>query len=158
MWRSSLLALLLAAASVPAADEVTIDSLAWLAGCWAYDGREPGSAEHWLEPAGGAMLAVARVIKDDRMVSYEFMRIEETSEGTLRLIAAPVGQAVTAFALAAIGQDFVIFENPEHDFPRWITYRLVEPGRLIGRAESETDGQRVGIDFPMTRTSCQPDD
>ena len=158
MLRNSILAILLAAAAANANDGIGIENLAWLAGCWAYDGREPGSVEHWLVPAGGAMLAVSRVVRGGRMVSYEFLRIEETADGSLRLIAAPVGQAVTAFALADIGTHAVTFENPEHDFPQRISYRLADGGRLVARAEATSDGETVGIDFPMTRIDCQPAD
>ncbi len=162
MWRSSgLLALLLVAnfgAASDAKDAVSIKRLSWLAGCWAYDGREPGSAEHWLAPAGGSMLAVTRVIRDGRMVSYEFLRIEETGDGTLRLIAAPVGQATTAFYLAALEARAVAFENPEHDFPQRISYRLVDDVHLVARAESFANGEDVGIDFAMTRTPCDEED
>ena len=49
-----MLSLLLAAAVASAAERVPIESLDWLAGCWSYDGREPGSVEHWLAPSGGA--------------------------------------------------------------------------------------------------------
>lgn len=162
MWRSSLFAALLATAGAVAqdtsAETVTIEQLNWLAGCWRYDGRDDGSVEHWLPPAGGAMLAVTRVIRDDRMVSYEFLRVEETRDGSLRLIAAPVGQAVTAFALAAIEARAVVFENRQHDFPQRISYRLIDDDRLIARAEATTDDGDTGIDFPMTRSACDRDD
>ncbi|MEO1203319.1 MAG: DUF6265 family protein [Pseudomonadota bacterium] len=157
MWRSSLLVALLVAVPPLGAGEtqrIPIERLAWLAGCWTYDGRDPGSVEHWLPPAGGAMLAVSRVIKGGRMVSYEFLRVEETRDGTLRLIAAPVGQATTAFDLADIDTRSVAFENPDHDFPQRISYRLVGDDRLQARAEADNDGETVGIDFPMTRGDC----
>ena len=104
------------------------------------------------------MLAVTRVIRNGRMVSYEFLRVEETDDGGLRLIAAPVGQATTAFMLSSIEPGAVTFENPEHDFPQRISYRLLDHDRLIARAEATADGQQVSIDFPMTRSACEPGD
>ena len=32
-------------------------ALAWLAGCWASEGAEPGSGEQWMPPAGGTLPA-----------------------------------------------------------------------------------------------------
>ena len=158
MWRNSLFGLLYAAALAVADTETiaptSIDELGWLAGCWAHVGRDEGSVEPWLPPAGGAMLAVSRIIRDGRMVSYEFLRVEETRDGSLRLIAMPVGQAATAFALATIGDKLVVFENPDHDFPQRLRYRLVDPDRLLATAEADSDGQHVSIDFPMTRADC----
>jgi hypothetical protein len=149
---------MLLAASVAVSETVTIERLTWLSGCWNYDGRQAGSLEHWLRPAGGAMLAVSRVIRDGRMVSYEFLRVEETRDGTLRMIASPVGQATTAFDLAEIDAGLIVFENPEHDFPQRISYRLIDENHLIARAEAENDGETVGIDFPMTRGDCAASD
>jgi len=159
MWRSNVFCLLLLAAGAAADTEtippVSIHQLDWLAGCWAHDGRDEGSVEHWLPPAGAAMLAVSRIIRDGRMVSYEFLRVEETRDGTLRLIAMPVGQAATAFMLVTTSDNLVVFENPEHDFPQRLTYRLVDADHLLATAEAESDGQLVSIDFPMTRSDCR---
>ncbi|MDJ0938529.1 MAG: DUF6265 family protein [Woeseiaceae bacterium] len=163
MWRSSvstlasaIVLLAIAPANTAAADDISIDQLAWLAGCWAMDGRDPGSVEHWLAPAGGAMLGISRVVRDGRMVSFEFMRIEETADGVLRFIAAPVGQAPTAFWLEQIEQSSATFANPDHDFPQRIHYERAGD-RLLGRASASTDTGEVKLDFPMTRIACDAD-
>ena len=48
----------------------------------------------------------------------------------------------------------VVFENPDHDFPQRIIYRLGDNGALLGRIEGNSEGQEVAVDFPMTRTKC----
>ena len=35
-----------------------IAAAAWLAGCWSADGKDAGSAEQWMAPAGGSMLGL----------------------------------------------------------------------------------------------------
>lgn len=44
----------LAIAPAMAQAPASIEGAAWLAGCWRADGREAGSVEHWLAPAGCA--------------------------------------------------------------------------------------------------------
>jgi hypothetical protein len=109
-----------------------IDELAWLSGNWA---SEPGAVvfeERWTSPAGGAMLAISRTLKGDRMVAFEFLRIVER-DGRLIYIAQPGGRPPTEFAMTAIEKEAVTFENPAHDFPKMIRYTLRADGRLEAR-------------------------
>ncbi len=146
--------LLLMVAPLASGDRVAIGDLGWLAGCWVHDGRDPGSVELWLAPTGGLILGVSRIVREGRAISHEFLRVEETGEGSLRLTALPDSQPATSFLLTALEPDQVVFENPEHDFPQRISYRLAGPDRLVGRAEGNDGGQLLGIDFPMTRYDC----
>lgn len=143
--------------AVRADGDIRIQSLAWLAGCWAAVGAEPGSVEHWLPPAGGTMLGVARVVRDGRTRGFEFLRISETEDGSLTLVAMPSGQAPAAFALESIGAEQVAFYNPEHDFPQRIIYQRLNQDELLGRIEGDADDGLQQINFPMTRIPCHGD-
>ena len=132
-----------------------IEDLDWLAGCWAAAGGEPGSVEQWTRPAGGTMLGVNRTVRNGRTVAHEFIRIHETGEGSLEFVANPSGQAGAAFGLVHLSGDEVVFENPDHDFPQRIIYRLKEGGVLQARIEGTVDGTARGVDFPFRRIACQ---
>jgi hypothetical protein len=132
-----------------------ITSLAWLAGCWSPEKGDPGSVEHWLPPAGGTMLGVSRTVKNGQTVEFEFMQLRVNAEGRLVFIALPSGQEQTTFVASTVGKDSVTFENPEHDFPQKVTYRLESRERLIARIEGNRGGTLRGIDFPMRRVSCE---
>lgn len=147
-----LLPILLLACATAQADP--LDRLAWLAGCWAQDGREPGSVEQWMAPAGGLMLGMARTLKGGRVVEFEFMQIRQDADGALSFVAQPQGRPPTAFALVRQTDSELQFENPGHDFPQRVIYRLAAPDRLAARIEGQRNGQLRGIDFPMRRTPC----
>lgn len=132
----------------------SIDQLAWLAGCWASDGSDAGSEEYWMRPAGGTMLGMNRTVHHGRTVAFEFLRIFENKEKSLTLLASPSQQSSTFFQLLSISPNEVVFENPQHDFPQRILYRLVEAGQLLGQIDGVSSGERRTIDFPMTRTAC----
>lgn len=136
-----------------AADDVT--ALAWMAGCWAPEKGEAGSIEHWLSPAGGTMLGVSRTVKNGRTLEFEFMQLRVNAEGKLVFIAMPSGQKETTFVAVSVGKDSVTFENPQHDFPQKVSYRLESSDRLIGRIEGKRGGAVRGIEFPMRRVSCE---
>lgn len=147
--------LLLAAAPwVEAETGPSIDDLGWLAGCWASEGGEEGSGEQWMEPAGGTMFGVSRTIQKGKTAFHEFMILREVQDGGLELVAFPLGQSETAFAMIALGKDKVTFENPHNDFPQRILYWLEEDGDLSARIEGEQGGETRGVDFAMTRRAC----
>lgn len=154
-----LLPALLLAAGATAAQAQTdpFAPIAWLAGCWAQQGREAGSAEQWMAPAGGAMLGMARTLKGGRVVEFEFLQIRADIDGRLVYIAQPQGRPPTEFRLLRQREGDeaeAVFENPAHDFPQRVLYRHVAADRLVARIEGQAGGKERGIDFPMQRTSC----
>lgn len=146
-----------AAAAEPATDSaataVTAHDLAWLSGCWAAVGAEAGSGEQWTSVAGGTLLGVSRTVKGERTVFHEFLIIRETADGGLEYVAAPSGQATTAFRAVHVGEREVTFENPAHDFPQRILYRR-DGDRLAARIEGTTEKGERGVDFPFVRVAC----
>lgn len=127
--------------------------LAWMAGCWARVTEASRLEEQWMEPRGGLMLGMSRLVRDGRAVSHEALRIEDRG-GTVVYVAWPSGQAVTEFAAAAIDDTLAVFENPEHDFPQRILYLRGPGDSLHARIEGERGGQVRGVDFRMGRAPC----
>jgi hypothetical protein len=144
---------LLATVNTEAAEH-DVTSLAWLAGCWKAENSEPGSVEHWLPAAGGTMLGMSRTVKNGKTVEFEFMQLRLNAEGKLVFIALPSGQRETTFVASAVAKDSVTFENPQHDFPQKVIYRLESADRLIGRIEGTRAGTLRGSDFPLRRVAC----
>lgn len=131
-----------------------VEALAWLAGCWAPDGGEPGSVEQWTAPAGGTMLGLSRTIRNGTTRGHEFLEIRETTDGDLVYIAHPSGQATTPFRLLKLEERSVVFENSAHDYPQRIRYRLEGEDRLLAGIEGEVDGKIEAREFPMHRVAC----
>lgn len=131
-----------------------VSNLRWMAGCWAADGQEEGSIEHWSGPAGGTMFGFSRVVRNGATVAFEYLRIVSETDGTLVLVASPSGQATARFPMKDMNGYRVVFENPVHDFPQRIIYSLDEHGNLLGRIEGTIRNEVRTVDFPMTRTNC----
>ena len=127
----------------------TIADVAWLAGTWANDGKPAMSEERWTSPAGGAMLAVARTIRGEKMVAFEYLRIVER-EGGLVYVAQPNGRPPTDFMLTAFSAQSATFENPAHDFPKMIRYTLKPDGVLEATI---SDGGKRAQTFAFRRVA-----
>lgn len=153
--RVILLCLLLSQALVLAEEKAfSINDLAWLKGCWSLNRNGRETTEHWLKPAGGTMLGISRTIADGKTVEFEFTRIQQETSGEILFIAKPSGQPEAIFKLIKGNAHEVIFENPQHDFPQRVIYRLQGEGSLLGRIEGVSKGKEKSVDFPMTRARC----
>jgi len=147
----------LTASSIAHAQDDPLVAVAWLAGCWAAEGREPGSVEHWLTPAGGTMLGMSRTVRSGRTVQFEFMQFRIGGSGKLEFVALPSGQKETSFALVSSSDGLASFEAPTHDFPQKVTYQALPGGRMVGRVEGTGSGRSRVIEFPHKRVPCEAD-
>jgi len=116
----------LTASNVAHAQDDPLAAVAWLAGCWAAEGREAGSVEHWLAPAGGTMLGMSRMVRWGRTVQFEFMQFRIGGNGKLEFVALPSGQKETSFVLVSSSDGLAAFEAPAHDFPQKVTYQALQ--------------------------------
>ena len=132
----------------------TTADLAFMTGCWKFEGDGRTVEEHWLAPSGGTLLGVSRTVASGKTVEYEFLQIRDLADG-LTYTAKPSGQPEAGFKLASKTTDEVVFENLSHDFPQRIRYRR-GTDRLDARIEGALDGKARGIDYPYVRVSCTP--
>jgi hypothetical protein len=89
-------------------------------------------------------------VKNGRMVSFEFLRIEATKEGTV-YFASPRSAAATPFKLATLSDRKVAFENRTHDFPQRILYWLDDQGALHARIEGSQAGKELHEEWVWTK-------
>ena len=129
----------------------SIAQVAWLAGSWSGDAGTAKVEERWTPPAGGAMLAVSRTVKGDRMTAFEFLRIVE-KDGGLVYVAQPGGRPPTEFVLTALDVASATFENPAHDFPKRIRYAKRADGSLEATV---SDGKGKSETFVLRRERAQ---
>jgi hypothetical protein len=133
--------------------KTTIADFAWLAGCWDGSGGGRESLEQWMKPSGQTMLGMSRTVANGKTVAYEFIQLRE-QDGDLFYVAKPSGQAEASFKLIKYNNQEAVFENPQHDFPQRIIYRLEKDGSLSAAIEGMSKGKLKHIDFPMKRVKC----
>ncbi len=132
----------------------SINDFAWLAGCWERSGKGREVVEQWMKPAGDLMLGMSRTVAEGKTREFEFLQIRQKEDGGIFYVAMPSGQNETWFKLVKYGAHEAVFENPEHDFPQRIIYRLEKDGILAARIEGTVQSQLKGVDFPYRRAKC----
>jgi hypothetical protein len=132
----------------------TTADLAFMTGCWKFEAKGRVVEEHWMAPSGGSLIGISRTVVNGKTTEVEFLQIRDLADG-LSYIAKPSNQAEAKFVATAKTGDDVSFENPTHDFPQRIRYRL-DGNTLRARVEGTINGKSRGIDFPYVKVSCTP--
>jgi hypothetical protein len=146
------IALWIAAQVAAAQPAAPIERLAWLAGCWEYASGERVVEEHWLAPRGHTMLSAGRTVQGEKLVEFEMVVIRE-QDGRLAYESHPSGQPSAVFVSKTIGDNEVVFENLQHDFPQRIGYRR-DGDSLRAWIEGPRNGQTRRVEFPYGRVAC----
>lgn len=139
----------------PAANSAGIDieQLAWLAGCWTGGSNGRQTDEQWMKPAGGTMFGMSRTVASGKTVESEFLALRQNGPAIV-YVAKPASQPEASFTLVSGDATHAQFENPQHDFPQRIIYRLQPDGSLRARIEGSVNGKARAVDYPMTRAAC----
>jgi Domain of unknown function (DUF6265) len=133
-----------------AADVIDVNQLGWLEGSWVGQSDGTEIEEHWTSVRGGALLGMHRDISARRMSSFEFLRIQTTTEGTF-YFASPRSAPPVAFKLIEMSARTVEFENKLHDFPQRIRYWLDASDILHARVEGKIEGNTVAEEWAWRR-------
>src|ERR1041384_3714888 len=102
----------------------TLADISWISGDWqTAPGGRAQIEEHWTQSAGASMMGMSRTVVGDKTIEFEYLRIEQRADG-IYYVAHPKGRCPgTDFKLTRASATEVVFENPQHDFPKRITYR-----------------------------------
>lgn len=137
----------------PSSAQQSIGQVAWLQGCWQATSGQSTVDEQWMAPRGSNMLMMGRTVRDGQLVEYEVVVLREDN-GTLVYDAHPSGQASALFRATTATNASVLFENPAHDFPRTIGYRLERPDTLLAWVEGPSGGRTRRLEFHYERIGC----
>ena len=105
-----------------------------------------------MAPRGHTMLGAGRTVQAEKLVEFEVVVIREL-DGRLAYEAHPSGQPSAVFLSRTIGDNEVVFENLQHDFPQRVGYRRAGDS-LNAWIEGPRNGQTRRVEFPYRRVVC----
>ncbi|MFO0982545.1 MAG: DUF6265 family protein [Planctomycetota bacterium] len=132
----------LPASQEPASRTLHLDDFTWMVGGFEMVQGKVRVEEYWIPAAGKTMMGVSRTIQGDRTTFFEFLRLEERSDG-IYYIAHPKAAAGTEFKLTQGTMSSAVFENPKHDHPKIIRYMRASDSSLVAEIEGDEGGKRV---------------
>lgn len=121
----------------------------WFLGRWENKTPEGTFSEEWKIENDSLYLGESYFISNNDTLFAETVRLEQRKNDLFYVVSVPNQnkEQPVAFKLTSSTIDYLVFENPEHDFPKKITYKLVTKDSLY--AEISGDGKSQG--FPFTK-------
>ncbi len=129
-------------------EKTPMRKLLWIVDSWvSADGGDSRSYEEWKVTGDNLYEGSSKTIKNGEVVFRESLKIENTPDGICYIADVPHNPAPVKFLLTGVSDSSAVFENPEHNFPKKITY-LLEDGNLHAFIEGPgKDGKTKKIDF-----------
>jgi hypothetical protein len=141
-----------------AAKPTSLESFAWLAGCWEGKVNQRDFREEWLPLRGEIMVGASQTAMQGKTLSYEFLRLEPRADA-IYYIPMPSGRKDEAFKMVSRkteGEDEIFtFENVSNEFPQRIIYRRAGDGWLYAHVGGQVNGEPKEVIYPMRRVDCQ---
>jgi hypothetical protein len=123
---------LLACASAQAGPCTSLEGARWLLGSWLADSGKRVITETWKEVSTttfeGAGITRDRV--EEAVVDGEALRLVAMAGAVFYIAKVAHNDYPVAFRLTSCEAERLVFENPDHDFPRRLEYRRVDTDRM----------------------------
>lgn len=110
-------------------EKTDMEKLLWLVDSWVSADGESKSYEEWKKTSDSLFEGSSKTVKNGEVIFSENLKIEKTAEGIFYVADVKHNPEPVKFKLIEVSDSIAVFENPEHDFPRKITY-LLEDGNL----------------------------
>ena len=119
----------------------------WFLANWENKTPEGTFSEEWKVDNDSLLLGKSFFIKENDTLFSETVRLVQRESDLFYIVTVPNQneEKPVAFKLTSSTSDYLVFENPEHDFPKKITYKLVNKDSLY--AEISGDGKSQGFPF-----------
>lgn len=136
---------LLFTASVGAEECRSLEVVEWILGEWATSPSRVVIREHWHRVSDVTFEgeSVTSSVADDDVVNFETLRLVAMSDGVFYIAKVTDNDLPIPFRLTQCSDDFAVFENPDHNAPQRLIYRLLEvssPGAARLEIRLEGDG------------------
>lgn len=107
--------------------EKNISLFTWLNGSWKMQEKDGFVTEQWKQINDSLMEGSSDFIKGDSTIPFETIRLykKDTSFYYEAKAAGQNNEQPVAFRITFISDTAFVAENPEHDFPKRITYNLI---------------------------------
>lgn len=118
----------------------------WLLGKWERQGTRPGQSafEEWTLDSHGTLRGTGITLRGMDTVFVEKLSLVRNDKGYHYTADVPGNPEPTKFQITSYDENGFVSENPEHDFPKKITYTKTESGIV---ATISGDGKKIDFVF-----------
>ena len=132
----------------------SLSALEFMSGCWSGPAGDGVTIEeYYTRPSANVMLGVTRYVRGDRVTAFEFTSFVR-EDSAIVVTPRPEGQQPAEFRMTRLEKGAAVWENPQHDFPRLISYKKMSGDTLVARIEGPGPQGIQSEEWRMTRSRC----
>ncbi len=130
----------------------SLDSLSWIVDNWIKEDSTGITRERWTKIDENKFEGKSYTIQNGDTVFSEKLMIEKKGDEIYYTAVVKHNPGPVSFKITELSSGYAVFENPEHDFPQKISYKLQADGSLLAWIEGKNSkGINIKIEFPMKR-------
>ena len=131
----------------------TVNRLNWLNGSWAMKTDDGTVTEQWKPVNDSLMEGSSDFVKGDSVIPFETIKIfrRDTSFYYEAKAAGQNNEQPVEFILTAYSDTGFVAENPQHDFPKRISYKLVNKDSIHAFVDGGFSMPDKRVDFYYAR-------
>ncbi|MBL7724618.1 MAG: hypothetical protein JNK27_10740 [Chitinophagaceae bacterium] len=132
----------------------TVSIFSWLNGHWTMPEKDGTVTEEWKIVNDSLMDGKSDFVKGDSVIPFETIRIfrKDTSFYYEAKAAGQNNEQPVAFKLTSFSDTGFVAENPQHDFPKRISYTLVNKDSIYAFVDGGPQQPDKKSDFYYSRT------
>ncbi|WP_321394103.1 DUF6265 family protein [Emcibacter sp.] len=125
----------------------SLEDLDWFLGNWSLGDGKSRTIERWQRSGPDSFTGLGRTtdLATGQISFQENILLRQQPDGIFYIVMASQNEEPVSFRLTACGEKEAVFENPDHDFPTRIHYRLID-GALRADVRGP-DGEGFEITF-----------
>jgi hypothetical protein len=125
----------------------------WIKGNWIYATETKLITESWNSKNDSTLIGASYFIKGKDTLSHELISIERRLNKIYYIptVSNQNGALPVRFKEKEISDSLIIFENPGHDFPQFISYQLIHIDSIVAKIYGQINGQEQRQIFPYNR-------
>lgn len=125
-------------------DSKTFKKLYTLVGTWKMNTKRGAVCEEWKKVNKNYLQSKGYMIRGKDTILSERIALTNTKEGVFytSTVEDQNGKQPIAFKMTASENNEFVFENPKHDFPKRIVYKLISADSLHAYIDDGTENGR----------------
>ena len=131
--------------------EIRYKDLEWITGNWHMDAGEIQVYESWKKGKDESYVGEAWVLQGRDTIVTEYIKIEKIGPHWVYIAQINDGNPVLFTLKETSEPKNLVFENMEHDNPKWITYKWINKNEVLAATETDIEGPITREEYPYKR-------
>jgi hypothetical protein len=132
---------------------VEIEKVSWLIGNWENITEEGKLSETWEKKNDSTLVGESYFIRDKDTLHSERIELSQKEEELfyIPIVKGQNNNKPVTFKLTLATENEFTFENPTHDYPQKIVYKMVNASNILATISGKQQGKVTTEIYPMTK-------